>query len=166
MPALILGSVIFQGFEIPEKLHGLGGRHQLAVKKLIGGERVVDAMGPDAADIRWSGKFQGGNAVGRARRVDQLRQSGQQVMFAWGGIAHTVVVQEFEFEPERTYQVPYHICLMVVSNSGADSSGGASLDTLVGSDMALASGAVAEANAVTTASPQPVAQASYPPGGI
>lgn len=138
--ALILGTIAFQDMEIPERISGLGGRHALVVHKLVGGRRVIDAMGPDHGDPSWSGRMQGGRAVDRARAIDALRRSGRQVPFSWGGLFLTVVVSEFEYEPERTYQVLYRIRLLVVSDpsDGAAEGPASTLDDLVATDLAVA----------------------------
>jgi hypothetical protein len=138
MAAIILGGIVFNGFEIPEKVN-FGGEHKLAVHEILGGGRVVDAMGARADDIKWRGIFQGGDAVSRARAVDILRISGSQVLAAYGSIARSVVVRKFEAEFERFYQVPYEICLCVVSGDGAGApSIIVTLDDLLSGDLAFA----------------------------
>ena len=65
----MLGPVVFRDFEVPERIN-LGGRQRLAVHMLPGGGRVVDAMGPDDAPIRWSGTFSGVDAAERVRMLE------------------------------------------------------------------------------------------------
>lgn len=59
---LTLGPVLFQDFEVPEKI-SVGGEHSLVVHKLVGRARVVDAMGRDDA------------AKARARRLTAVQQT-------------------------------------------------------------------------------------------
>ena len=61
---ITLGSIVFQDFEIPQEMP-FGGAHMLVVKKLVGGDRVIDAMGRDDAEKAWSGRFRGSAAEAR-----------------------------------------------------------------------------------------------------
>lgn len=137
--ALVLGSVTFAGYEIPEHMP-FGGEQRVHVHKLVGGERVVDAMGPDDADIVWSGRFQGGDAVGRARQLDRLRKSGAEVSLSWMGLFYRVIVTHFRAQTERFYQVPYEIGCTVIEDpsSGLGSALAATLDSLVAGDLTAA----------------------------
>ncbi len=130
---LLLGSFTFQSFEIPDKIP-FPGKQTLVIHKLIGGDRVIDAMGPDPDDIEWSGRFQGGDAVGRARELEAMRDAGFPVVLVCGVIVKTVVVSEFKFEYERPYQGPYTIKCAVVPD--ALSTGAAGLDFLIAGDIA------------------------------
>lgn len=129
---LMLDDFLFEEFEIPDKIP-ISGKQTLAVHKLIGGNRVIDAMGPDPDEIRWSGRFQGGDVVSRARELEVMRDSGQPVQFLCGSIAKTVLVSEFKFDFERPYQAPYEICCTVLPDDADDTD--PSLDDLVSSDM-------------------------------
>ena len=73
--SLTLGPVAFAGFEIPSSIT-LGGRQRLAIHKLPGGLRIIDALGPDPADLAWSGIFTGPDAADRARLLDAMRVGG------------------------------------------------------------------------------------------
>lgn len=114
--ALLLGSVLFADLELPERI-GWAGAHLVATHKLIGGTRVLDAMGADPRPLEWAGRFQGGDAVGRALQVDAMRQSGARVICAFGGLAYEVIVWLFEPDYERPYQVPYRIQCGVVRDA-------------------------------------------------
>src|SRR5689334_14980148 len=63
---LLIGPVLLEAFELPARV-GWGGRQRMAVHRLPGGRRVIDAMGRDDADIAWTGVFTGSDAVARAR---------------------------------------------------------------------------------------------------
>jgi len=92
---LTLGSFVFQDFEIPQELP-FGGAHMLVVKKMVGGDRVIDAMGRDDAEKSWSGRFRGSQAEARARILDQMRIAGQQQILTWSSLRFLVVIDRFE----------------------------------------------------------------------
>ena len=112
---LILGGVSFIDFEIPEEIP-FGMKQHLITHKLIGGKRVVDAMGPDPDDIQWKGRFRGPSALGRARRIETLCASGVQVPLMFGGNFWLVVVSHFVPHYERFYEIPYEVTCHVVDS--------------------------------------------------
>lgn len=134
--AVVLGGFVFTDYAIPEKVPQ-GGEHHLITHKLIGGTRIVDAMGPDDADITWSGRFQGADATQKAITLDQLRKAGAQLPLTIDTQFYTVVIRKFEFDYERFYQILYRITCLVVSSVGGASTPTATLDAVVASDMAL-----------------------------
>lgn len=138
---LILGSVIFQGFEIPEKLP-LGGDQALSVHKLLGGARQIDAMGPDDRDIEWNGLLFGADALSRARLIDAMRISGQEVPLLVDSEMRTVVVRQFHWDYQRPYQIPYTVACVVASTPFLGL-GPTSLDDLVTLDLAAVGGLIA-----------------------
>ena len=112
--ALTLGGVVFAGFEIPESINS-GGEQQLVVHKLPGGNRVVDALGPDDAEIRWSGRIRGSNAEARALLLDFMRRQGQQILLTYGLHRYQVVVHEFTANFQYGgLEIPYSIGCTVV----------------------------------------------------
>lgn len=115
MATVVIGGISLQSWEIPEHIN-FGGRQQVALHKLIGGQRVVDAMGPDAADVRWSGRFRGSNAMLRAQALDAMRAAGAEVELYYLSTFLLVVITEFRAEPERFYEIPYTITCTVVSD--------------------------------------------------
>lgn len=140
---LTLGDVIFDSgdYSVPEKIN-FGGKQTLAVHKLIGGQRVIDAMGVDDAEIKWSGRFQGPLSTLRARSLDALRQSGKQVTLSWNSFSYQVVVSETVLNFERWYQVTYEVTCVIVSNPSSLNSFASTLDGAVLSDMVVMSGLV------------------------
>lgn len=136
--ALTLGGFVFDSYAIPEMVPQ-GGEHKLVVHKLIGGNRVVDAMGPDDADISWSGRFQGPTAIANATALDQLRKAGAQLPLVVDSQFYTVAIKKFEWDYQRPYQILYRITCVVVSSVGGAIAQPATLDTLVASDMTNAS---------------------------
>lgn len=135
---LILGSIIFLDFEIPEQVP-LGGDQAVSVHKLLGGARVIDTMGPDDRDIEWSGLFFGFDAISRARTIDALRISGEEVPLLIDSEMRTVVVRSFKWDFQRPYQIPYSISCVVASTPFLGL-GPSSLDDLVTIDLAAVGG--------------------------
>ena len=161
--ALVLGGFIFTDYAIPEQVPQ-GGEHNVVVHKLIGGQRVINAMGPDDSDIVWHGRFQGPAAVAQALALDSLRKSGTQVPLFVDSQVYTVVVRKFEWDYQRPYQILYKIsCLVAAStNSGGIFAPPTSLDSLVAADMASASAIVANFSAAALPAPTPPATATVP----
>jgi hypothetical protein len=139
--AVILGGFVFENYAIPEQVPQ-GGEHHLVVHKLIGGDRVIDAMGPDDADISWSGRFQGPLATQQAMALDQLRKAGTQLPLVIDSQFYTVAIRKFEWDYQRPYQILYRITCVVASSIGGAIAQPATLDVLVAADMALAGGLV------------------------
>lgn len=134
--ALTLGTVTFQGFEVPERIN-FGGRHALVTHKLPGGQRVIDAMGRDDDDIAWQGRFRGTAAERRARALDAMRISGLPVTLSWGGFRSTVVVAEFKADYQQAYEIPYSISCLVATGGASPLTGVADL---IGADLGSALG--------------------------
>ncbi len=111
---LTLGPVQFFGLAKPKSI-AIGGKQSIAMHKLPGGGRVLDAMGPDDADIAWSGYLDGGSAGLTARALDKLRQSGQAVTLAWDVFSYQVVVSDFSCEIQHI-PMPYKITCAVISD--------------------------------------------------
>jgi len=112
-PAVMLGSVAFADFEVPESIR-FGGAQKLAVHRLPGGARVIDAMGRDDADLTWSGFFTGATAADRARLVDQMRAQGDQLALIWDAFCYNVVIRRFDVEYRNPFWLPYRIICTVV----------------------------------------------------
>ena len=114
---LTLGNVVFTDFEVPEYFV-VGGKQKLVIHSLPGGGRVVDAMGPEDAPIRWSGVFSGQQAAERVRTLEGLRRSGQRQTLTWDAWRYTVVVQDFEANITSSSWIPYRLQLCVVMDPG------------------------------------------------
>lgn len=138
---LILGGIAFRDFEIPEKI-SYGVSQSLEIHKLVGKGRVVDAMGPEYQPIRWQGRFRGRDAVGRAKRCERLAASGAGVSLVWGGYHWRVVVESFEADYERFYEIPYSINCEVTDNGGALGGLLSSLSSLISVDVSAIAGLV------------------------
>lgn len=141
---LKLGDLEFSGTEIPESIP-FGGEQRSVVHELVGGVRIVDAMGRADMPLEWSGLFRGQTAVDRALYLDGLRISGKQVTLSWDAFSYDVIVTRFQGTFERYYQVPYKITCTVVKDTVSPTLYAASpgIDDLVSSDMATANSLVA-----------------------
>jgi hypothetical protein len=115
---LTLGPVVFQDFEIPQEIP-FGGAQTLVVKKLVGGDRVIDAMGRDDGEKTWSGRFRGPLAESRAAALDQLRIAGQQQLLSWSSRLYLVVIERFEAKFQQPFEVPYSISCTVIQDLSA-----------------------------------------------
>ncbi len=95
-----IGPILLQGFELPEQIT-FGGVQQQAVHLLPGGARVIDVLGPQPADIVWTGRMIGPDALDRAAALDQLRQGGGIVPLIIGALSYDVIVSAFEADYRR-----------------------------------------------------------------
>jgi hypothetical protein len=109
---IILGDFVFDGWEVPEKV-SWGGSQRVNVHKLIGGERIIDSMGPDNADISWSGIFLSADASLRADQLDQMRKDGELLELVFAGRYYSVVISSFQADQRMLSYVPYNITLSV-----------------------------------------------------
>lgn len=136
-----LENVQFSGLEVPENI-SFGGDQKLTVHELVGGARVVDAMGRSDAPLEWSGYFMGPTALERARYVDGLRVAGKAVPLNWSELAYNVVVQSFRADFRNQILIPYTITCVVVEDQTQPVTALApsSIDDAMGSDMDAANG--------------------------
>lgn len=134
---LVLGSIVFKDYEIPEALR-FGMKQAHVMHRLIGGTRVIDAMGPDDDDPHWAGRFQGPDASDRARALVALAGSGTQVPLVFGSFSYLVLVAHADCNFQRFYQIPYSVTCTVVRSGGGGgfSEAPASLDVIAAGDLA------------------------------
>lgn len=112
---LTLGDFAFSRFEVPERI-AFGGAQHLAKHEMVGGARVIDAMGRSDMPLSWSGLFQGEAALARARYLDTLRVNGKALALSWNELRYQVVISEFQADFQRFYQIPYRITCEVVKD--------------------------------------------------
>ncbi len=138
---LTLGDFEFSRLEIPEKIP-FGGEQHLVVHELVGGIRVIDAMGRQDAPLEWSGLFMGQNALERARYLDGLRIAGKSLVLTWDEFLYEVVIASFKADFERFYQVPYRISCTVLQDLSipVTTIADPGIDDLIGDDMNTANG--------------------------
>lgn len=89
---VVLGAFAFQDFEVPETVQ-LPVRQAVEIHRLIGGERVLDAMGPDYGDIAWEGVMLGAGCETRAQELKALVDAAQAVTLTWGSWSFTVLAR-------------------------------------------------------------------------
>ncbi len=135
---LLLGPILFQDFELPERVRW-GGQQRLTVHSLPGGVRVIDSLGRDDSDIVWSGVFSGDDAAVRARALDLMRAGGGSWPLTWEWFFYTVVIARFDADYARSNWVPYRVTCKVVRDETAAAVGATvSLVTSVLNDLASA----------------------------
>jgi hypothetical protein len=129
---LVLGGIVFEGFEIPSSLKfPMKQRHH--VHKLVGGGRVVDKLGPDPEDHKWSGRFRGATAESRCRSIEALCASGAEVGLSWGSFFRIGIVSHFDPDYNAAFEIPYSITF-TPTEAGA---GGGGLFGMLASSLAL-----------------------------
>lgn len=136
-----LGDITFAYLEVPESIP-FGGEQRTTVHELVGGVRVVDAMGPSDMPLEWSGLFLGDTALARARYLDTQRKLGNALLLSWSELRYRVVIESFQANFERAYQIPYRISCVVVEDqtSPVTSVAAASIDDLMSGDMDAVNG--------------------------
>ncbi|GAN76356.1 hypothetical protein [Acidisphaera rubrifaciens] len=116
---LILGPVVFDGFEVASGV-SFGGGQRLVVHDLPGGRRVVDALGRQDMTIGFRGFFSGSDATLRARLVDELRASGALLPLIWDVFFYSVVVRSFVADYQCGWWIPFRLeCLVVRDEASA-----------------------------------------------
>ncbi len=117
---LTLGPFDFAQFEVPDKVR-FGGRQSLAIHKLPGGGRVVDAMGRDDGEINWSGIFTGATASSRARQLDALRVAGAGLALSWDAFCYFVIISRLDLDFRNSWWIPFKIMCVVITNGSSSS---------------------------------------------
>ncbi len=116
--SLTLGPIDFAGFELPSAIT-LGGRQRLAIHRLPGGLRIIDALGADHADLAFNGIFSGPDAADRARILDALRIAGVALPLAWDAFLYTVIIESFEADYRSPWWIPYRLTCSVLRYEAA-----------------------------------------------
>ncbi|MDE2238452.1 MAG: hypothetical protein KGJ73_00810 [Rhodospirillales bacterium] len=146
---LSLGNVAFQDMEVPEKI-SFGGKQRLAIQNVIGGGRVVEALGIDDGEISFSGIFSGMDAVSRAQLLDTARALGAQLPLVWQGFYYLVVIAGFTAEYRKPNLIPFSItCVVVTDPLAAAANAVAPIAGLVSGDLASAAALSGQAGVST-----------------
>ena len=132
--SLTLGPVAFAGFELPSSIT-VGGRQRLAIHRLPGGIRIIDALGADPTDINFSVIFtrpyaadlarleadapEDQDDADRARLLDALRVAGAPLPLAWDAFIYTVIVESFEADYRSPWWIPYRLSCTVLRDEAA-----------------------------------------------
>ncbi len=133
-----LGGVLFQDFEVPERI-AFGGAQRMAVQRLIGGGRVVNVLGGDDGEIVFCGIFSGDDASARAQTLDLVRSLGDVVPLIWGDFFYNVIVAEFVVDYTKRWWIPFRVRCVVTVDALADAASlTISTATLIASDIGAA----------------------------
>ena len=107
--SVTIGTLTLGDFEIPESIRTRGDQ-VLAVHRLVGGGKVINAMGRDDAPIRLSGIWSGPSAMQRCRAMDAMRDAGRPVPLTWGVRLYTAVIRSHEAEDRHNqYWIPFTV---------------------------------------------------------
>ena len=99
-------------------------------------------MGRDDADLTWTGRFRGSDAVSRSRQIDAMRIGGQQQTLTWADFSYLVTIKSFKAGYERAgLEAPYTIVLEVVQDNStpATADDGDDADDAIDADVTDAS---------------------------
>jgi len=135
---IVLGGMVLTGIEVPDRLR-VGGRQALLVHRVIGGGRVVDALGNDPDRLELSGRFMGPDAQARAQTIERMRGAGVPVAFSGAGLSGMVWVAQFEYAYEAKGAIcSYRLTLERAVDPPVVSGGLGALSTMIGGDAAQA----------------------------
>ncbi|MGC5748403.1 hypothetical protein J4P41_07150 [Gluconobacter sp. NFX36] len=131
-----LGTITLEEVEVPEALR-VGGANTLIVHQLPGGDRIIDEGGNDPARITLAGRFQGANALARARTIEQMRNEGGTYPFRAINSLWKVKIRAYAYTyTQKGYFIPYEMELEVVTAPVSTAAIGTSaLSSLVGSGV-------------------------------
>lgn len=129
-----IGSIDLQDFEVPASLR-FGGAYKLAVHRSASGHRYIERLGPDDAEIRFQGTFSGPQAELRARRLNNLRLSGQSVWLTWRSFRYSVIVKVFLADYRSAWWIPFQVSCLIVDQPGVTAFDGPVLAALVSADL-------------------------------
>lgn len=109
------GAFVFTDAEVPEGIT-FGGVQLLYKHQLVGGRRIVDAMGPADSQLTWGGLLLYQSALSRARFLDTLRRQGLKCTLSWDELRYSVIVADFRADYRKPYRIPYSITMEVVED--------------------------------------------------
>lgn len=112
---LVLGDFEFESAAIPTQID-VGGSQQLVIHELIGGIRVIDAMGRRDRALTWNGWFRGSGAKAQSDYLNAYRIGGQTLSLTWASFKYQVIVKEYRAEILLLSQIHYYIECEVVSD--------------------------------------------------
>lgn len=116
---LILGNIEFRDFEVPETIR-FGGTQRLALHRLAGGQRVLEPLGHEDADVEFAGTLSGPGAVDRAKKLEQLCRTGAVSTLGWDAYYHSVIVRQFTADYSSDTWIPYRLSCVVVAQPTAN----------------------------------------------
>ncbi len=135
-----LGGVTLTGVEVPSTLD-IGGRQQIVIHRLPGGDRIINATGNDPNQITLSGMFAGPNTAARYQALSAMRAAGAAVTLSVAGSSLLVVITGFRYVyGQRGIVVGYTIEVEIVPQlaSSQPTDGTSALASLIGPNTAAA----------------------------
>lgn len=131
-----IGGLTLTGMEVPDLIRD-GGTQQVAVHRLPGGNRIIDAVGNDPDRLELSGRFVGPTAYERALLLKQMRILGQPVQFTGAGLSLTVKIVQYSYDyQQKGIVIPYRLVLEQPPQMAVTGGITSSLSALIGSDAA------------------------------
>ncbi|MGY6770159.1 hypothetical protein [Komagataeibacter sp. NFXK3] len=133
-----IGSLTLTGMEVPRLIRD-GGTQQVAVHRLPGGGRVIDAVGNDPDRLELTGTFVGPTAIERARVLKQMRIAGVPVPFSGAGLSLMVRIVQYSYDyAQKGVVIPYRLVLEQPPQLAASTNVVSGLSALVGADTGSA----------------------------
>ena len=121
-----LGDFHFTAFEVPENIqHGI--KQITVTHTLIGGRRVVDAMGASYDPIKWDGILLSADAEDRRDTLKRMAASGRNYTLTWGNTALDVVIEDVQFDEKSAFQIAYAITVCVLETAVTEAVQGSAL---------------------------------------
>lgn len=105
---LTIGEVLFDQFEIPERLP-ISWKQARAVNEFPGGTRTIYALGSFPKPMRWGGYLLGANAFARVAAMERLCAAGLSVEMDYGPFAWLGLVTDFIFNVEHQWKIGYMV---------------------------------------------------------
>lgn len=137
---ITIGAITLRDFEVPSGVR-FGGTQRSVAHRLGDGRRIIDLLGRDEADITFSGVIGGPDASARARELDALRTSGQQVTLQWDSFQFNVIVRQFLADFQSRNWIQYQLSCAVLDQPTADRTADQSAGrTTLGDDLAYLNG--------------------------
>lgn len=113
--SISIGSIELDDFEVPSVIQ-YGGTQRLVTHYLGSGRRMIDVLGPEEADIRFSGVITGPDARTRARSLDDLRRRGAITRLHWSGFDIPIIIRQCLTEYRSESWIQYNIVCTVIDN--------------------------------------------------
>lgn len=112
----VLGNVVFSVDEAPDELP-IAITQALRVSDLIGGKRVIQAMGTVWKPLKWEGYFFGINSQYRARLLSRMMAEATVQRLTYLSYALDVVIEEFTANYQHEYEIKYEIMVQVLNDA-------------------------------------------------
>lgn len=140
-----IGPLTLSGLEVPQVIRD-GGAQQVAIHRLPGGGRIIDAVGNDPGRLELGGTFVGPTAITRARVLKQMRIAGVPVPFSGAGLSLTVRIVQYSYDyQQKGTIIPYRLVLEQPPQVLPATATTSALSALVGADAASALSGVTDA---------------------